>query len=177
MFCPNCGKEIEDSSRFCRYCGTNITTDIPREPKSKPEKKESSGCFFKVLLWSFVGLMLLFPLPSIGDCANSQACAGNTNSTRPLSRAATNADIQIDFSDPSLMRECITIRPYRDIDNLKITISYLDKKGNTITTEQRTIGNVKEGIEYNTYLNTLELPASTDKYSVRVTGGTVFYFQ
>ncbi len=172
MFCPNCGKEIEDTSHFCRYCGADVTKNV-----SKTEKKEGAGCFFKVLLWIFIALMLLFLIPSIEDCANSQSFAGNTNSARPLSRAATNADVQIDFSEPSLIRECITIRPYRDIDNLKITIEYLDKKGNTITSEQRTIGNVKEGIEYNTYLNILELPASTDKYSVRVTGGTVSYFQ
>ncbi|MBR5826922.1 MAG: zinc-ribbon domain-containing protein, partial [Clostridia bacterium] len=21
MFCPNCGKQLEDSSKFCPYCG------------------------------------------------------------------------------------------------------------------------------------------------------------
>ena len=25
MFCPKCGKEIEDESAFCRYCGSNIS--------------------------------------------------------------------------------------------------------------------------------------------------------
>ena len=28
MYCPKCGKELSDDSRFCRYCGSQIQTEI-----------------------------------------------------------------------------------------------------------------------------------------------------
>ncbi|MGC8502931.1 zinc-ribbon domain-containing protein [Desulfurella sp.] len=31
MFCPNCGKEIDDSSKFCKFCGAKIE----KKPKHK----------------------------------------------------------------------------------------------------------------------------------------------
>ena len=46
MFCKNCGKEIEDNSKFCRYCGADVTfggddasaqEEKPRE-EIKPEE-------------------------------------------------------------------------------------------------------------------------------------------
>ena len=54
MFCPNCGKEIDEKSKFCEYCGMKISdtedniekdirNDIPEESGQKadigPEKK------------------------------------------------------------------------------------------------------------------------------------------
>ena len=24
MFCKNCGKQINDNSKFCKYCGCNV---------------------------------------------------------------------------------------------------------------------------------------------------------
>lgn len=36
MFCKNCGKEIDDNSKFCQYCGAKIV-----EPNSKKEFVEA----------------------------------------------------------------------------------------------------------------------------------------
>lgn len=39
MFCPECGKTLEDDSIFCEHCGNNVESDIPKEisvNKSKP---------------------------------------------------------------------------------------------------------------------------------------------
>ncbi|PMP64381.1 ankyrin repeat domain-containing protein [Desulfurella multipotens] len=35
MFCPNCGKEIDDSSKFCKYCGYNITQQNEQKQETK----------------------------------------------------------------------------------------------------------------------------------------------
>ena len=41
MFCKNCDKEIDNDSRFCKFCSTEITKERP-EGKKKEEQKESS---------------------------------------------------------------------------------------------------------------------------------------
>lgn len=33
MYCPNCGKQIEDDANFCRYCGKNL--DVNNVQKSE----------------------------------------------------------------------------------------------------------------------------------------------
>ena len=55
MFCPNCGKEIENSTRFCPKCGT-LQTFVPQQnvphhfqPYSLEEKKEQHLQRLKVL--------------------------------------------------------------------------------------------------------------------------------
>ena len=36
MFCPTCGKELEDGSTFCGYCGSRIETSAPQQPQQQP---------------------------------------------------------------------------------------------------------------------------------------------
>ena len=31
MKCPNCGREIGNDSKFCNFCGTQITGNMPGE--------------------------------------------------------------------------------------------------------------------------------------------------
>ncbi len=40
MYCFNCGREVRDDSRFCKYCGTNLIED--EEPEAH-EAGESGG--------------------------------------------------------------------------------------------------------------------------------------
>ena len=40
MKCPNCGAEIANGSKFCEFCGTQITYDMQREQ----EQLNKSGC-------------------------------------------------------------------------------------------------------------------------------------
>ncbi|MBC8577815.1 zinc-ribbon domain-containing protein [Yanshouia hominis] len=58
MYCKNCGKEIEQDSKFCKYCGENIAEDnfTPSdgslsEESSRVQKKPSATyLFFRVFL-------------------------------------------------------------------------------------------------------------------------------
>jgi hypothetical protein len=38
MFCPNCGKEIPDGSKFCPYCGASLEGKAVNIPKSKSSR-------------------------------------------------------------------------------------------------------------------------------------------
>lgn len=38
MYCKNCGKQIDDDSKFCNYCGTEQSINIYRESNSEKEK-------------------------------------------------------------------------------------------------------------------------------------------
>ena len=41
LFCPNCGKEVEDTWKTCPYCGFDLTT-ISKESESSKENKDVS---------------------------------------------------------------------------------------------------------------------------------------
>ena len=46
MYCKNCGKEIEDDSSFCPYCGSSVDKKIVVESKAtKGDKGNSENCF------------------------------------------------------------------------------------------------------------------------------------
>ena len=79
MICDNCGKENEDGSRFCNYCGQvfsenkpqkteNETDNIDEKPRPNPN---TEGFFYKhykkvilisvlALVISVVGIVVLF---------------------------------------------------------------------------------------------------------------------
>lgn len=39
MYCRNCGKEIKESSAFCRYCGAQVRR-LPEQPEAQPSASE-----------------------------------------------------------------------------------------------------------------------------------------
>lgn len=41
MYCPRCGTEIDESSRYCKYCGARVGTDAPETaPEPSDEQRE-----------------------------------------------------------------------------------------------------------------------------------------
>ncbi|MFO7996140.1 MAG: PH domain-containing protein [Dehalococcoidia bacterium] len=38
MYCPNCGKEIDESGEYCKYCGTRIERDTVESVQARPEE-------------------------------------------------------------------------------------------------------------------------------------------
>lgn len=43
MLCQNCGKQIEDGSRFCPYCGAKNALELEQKSQDIPDKKGTKG--------------------------------------------------------------------------------------------------------------------------------------
>lgn len=63
MICPNCGKEIDENSVYCEYCGKNIN-DINNYHPSNNETETTSVNPTKkvklVLMWIMIIIALIF---------------------------------------------------------------------------------------------------------------------
>lgn len=64
MFCPNCGNQVEDGSKFCANCGKNLTgTGVSSEPNiSKPLSKNS----LDISVINSFDLSVIFPKVYLG---------------------------------------------------------------------------------------------------------------
>lgn len=71
--------------------------------------------------------------------------------------------------------------PQIDIDNLQITVNYLDKNQNILTSKIENLGNVSKGIQVSFSISLFDLGLSViwniQHESIVVTGGTVSYFK
>lgn len=72
MFCPHCGKEIENNSSFCRYCGKSVPIQNnyavnPQvyAPVPAPQRK-SNGCSIAGFVLSVISIVFTF-FTSISD--------------------------------------------------------------------------------------------------------------
>jgi hypothetical protein len=48
MFCPSCGKNINDGASFCKFCGANLVatqSQLAAESRTTPEPKEKKDFF------------------------------------------------------------------------------------------------------------------------------------
>ena len=54
MFCPNCGRQIPDGSKFCPYCGISL-----EERVSVPKAKSSSRNTSKIIISIFLTIVIL----------------------------------------------------------------------------------------------------------------------
>jgi hypothetical protein len=90
MFCPSCGKEIPDDSRYCLGCGKSLGAmfstskpidDEEDEEDEEPERKSHSGrnilIGFIVLLGLYLGVMAV-------SHANNVRIPGITTRTEPI---------------------------------------------------------------------------------------------
>lgn len=59
MICKNCGREIDDNSYTCEYCGVATNIDYS---KYKEDSNDKIGCFFMILSFVFplIGFILYF---------------------------------------------------------------------------------------------------------------------
>lgn len=101
--------------------------------------------------------------------------------THLFSRSANNNDILINSDlDLSSFGGKYTVTPQTDIQNLQITIYFLDKNKKTLTSKVENLGNVKQGTQVSFSISLFDLGLSvawnTVYNSIAVTGGTVSYF-
>ena len=41
MYCPQCGTQVKDGSKFCFSCGTNLETgEAPSKPQTQPQQSQ-----------------------------------------------------------------------------------------------------------------------------------------
>ena len=57
MYCRNCGKEITDGAKFCKYCGTKMTyRGVPETP---PEEDDSGSSLTVPIIAALIVLLIL----------------------------------------------------------------------------------------------------------------------
>ena len=58
MYCRNCGSALDDSQKYCAYCGSRILL----EPGDKPvaDKPKRAGLDVGMLVWSIIGLVVCY---------------------------------------------------------------------------------------------------------------------
>ena len=59
MYCRNCGSALDDSQKYCSYCGSRILL----EPGDKPvaaEEPVKAGLNIGMLIWSIIGLVVCY---------------------------------------------------------------------------------------------------------------------
>ena len=66
MYCRNCGSALDDSQKYCSYCGSRILL----EPGDKPaaDKPKKAGLNIGMLIWSIIGLVVCcspFSIPAL----------------------------------------------------------------------------------------------------------------
>jgi len=82
MFCPNCGKQIPDGSKFCPYCGEKIETveNIP-EKRSAVRKKNSLLILIPIIVVVIAaGIFLYIKLSQMNDYARRERVKFDFNS-------------------------------------------------------------------------------------------------
>lgn len=72
MYCRNCGKEVEENTKFCGYCGTNVI--LPETPNNQPEpeveiSEEEKKSQKEAIIAALIGAFLFF-CPIILDNSN-----------------------------------------------------------------------------------------------------------
>lgn len=155
---------------------------------SEEGKKNSHGFLKFIIALAIIGACL-FGVIKFVQCqetktvvdGNGTTQGNNDGNTNLFSRSANNGDVVID-SDLDLMSlgGKYTVLPQTDIDNLEITVNYLDKNKNLLTSKTKYLGNVKKGVQVSFSFSITDLGVSvvwnTQYESIAVTGGTVSYF-
>lgn len=59
MYCPNCGNNVNDNSKFCTKCGTSINGPQAKQNVEPVQPKKNTGC----LVATVIGIILLFIIP------------------------------------------------------------------------------------------------------------------
>ena len=145
--------------------------------------------FLKFLIVFLIIFVCIFGIVKFVDYQKSKqqideggTTQGNHSGDKQLFRRSANINditYNLDLDLSSLGEKC-TIMPNVDIDDLEITLNFLDKNKNLLDSIVKNLGNVKEGLQVNFSISLFDMGLSVawnTKYtSMVVTGGTVSYF-
>jgi len=66
MYCPNCGREIEEGSNFCKFCGKKVNVNIPsNSARFYSQSGQYSGFAITSLVCGIIGFFGLWILAII----------------------------------------------------------------------------------------------------------------
>ena len=99
MFCSKCGKEIEDNSKYCNYCGNK-----QKNNKIKINKK-------KIIIGLFVMTLIVFGITSVLKLKNM-------SEDKTLPNNQENIEVVITWKEDARKDEIVSLmkylRPYND---------------------------------------------------------------
>ena len=73
MFCPKCGKDLPDNSKFCKYCGSQIKNKgtLRHFPASAGDDEKSKNIIIVGLVALIVVLIVVFAAIGTGMFSGS----------------------------------------------------------------------------------------------------------
>ena len=73
MFCPKCGKDLPDNSKFCKYCGSQIKNKgtLSHVPASAGDDEKSKNIIIVGLVALIVVLIVVFAAIGTGMFSDS----------------------------------------------------------------------------------------------------------
>ncbi len=132
--------------------------------------------FLKFIIILVVIIAAIFGTIKLINCLQNP----DNNDNAPLSRVATNNDINIDLSEEFSLSMNYKVTPKVNISNLQITFEFCDGNNQTITTKIKPVGNVTKNITTTVTVSLTEFSFveifKISTVTAKVTGGTVSYF-
>lgn len=138
---------------------------------SENDNKESRGqlkgfvIFFLVatlLIGAFICVVFLSDASSSSTESPSTGSSSSNGYHFEVGRKAHNSDILFDCDlDLSSFGAKYTITPQSDINNLVIELGFFDSNKNELCTQEKTIGNVKKGVQVSFSISLLDMSLST----------------
>lgn len=138
MFCSNCGKEIEDNSKYCNYCGNK-----QKNNKIKINKK-------KIIIGLFVMTLIVFGITSALKLKNM-------SEDKTLSNNQENIEVVITWKEDARKDEIVSLmkylRPYNDKSDKENSFEVWLEKINNLSENNLFAKKIIEKINYKEYMN------------------------
>lgn len=94
MYCPNCGKELDDNNIFCRYCGTKIDDDVQEKNNVQTTAVPRRNNTTLIIIISVVGALLIMAIliaVHMGQKSSSYTVDDNNQKTSSSYSSSSNS--------------------------------------------------------------------------------------
>ena len=152
MYCRFCGRQIEDDSSFCTYCGKNLSTSTTNDNANKnvnnqnetvveneetSEEKSSALKGFFILFIPFIIIISIF----------LAIASSNGSGSGLLTRSIKDGDYSCTTSQ-DLTSYSITIVPNKYFDKCEIELKLYNSSGKNIFSDTISKQNLKKNSSY-----------------------------